>query len=225
MFAIASYYDLKEREISDKLWVVFSIIGVSFLIYDFFSEFVLQNLLMVLLSVGITAGMSYALYHFGFFGGADAKALIAVAIVLPLTFEVITSHPFTAIMVLTNSVLLSLSLAFVYAIRNLVMIAKGEKIFAGLSETKIRKIMSIFLGYRVKSIGKNKFLFNMEEKKDGKRKFRFSLIKDDEDFAQENDVWITPAIPYLLFLAGGLFVTLFVGDGFTIIINGILSIF
>ncbi|MFN3621522.1 MAG: A24 family peptidase C-terminal domain-containing protein [Nitrososphaerales archaeon] len=52
----------------------------------------------------------------------------------------------------------------------------------------------------------------MEKEESGKRRFNFNLLRVDEDFAAKGDVWVTPGIPLLAFMAAGFIVAVFFGD-------------
>ena len=226
MMGYASYTDLRTREVSDKLWILFSAIGVAIGVYEYLYGSLTQELLMILLSFGITTAISVALYRFGFFGGADAKALIVISILLPLTTASSTIHPFTGIIILTNAALITAFLAISYAIRNLVMISRGEKIFIGFeSEPLWKKVAAVFLGFRVRDASKHKFLLSLEENAEGVRRFRFSLLREEDEFVKEGDVWVTPGIPFIVFLTAGLFVTILAGDLLMTMTRNIVSYF
>ena len=86
LFTYASWSDYKTREVSNTVWIVFAPIAfvLTFLeiyIYEF-SELTLQ-LSLYGMCFGLTAAFAIILFYSGGFGGADAKALMCLALALP----------------------------------------------------------------------------------------------------------------------------------------------
>ncbi|MER3407915.1 MAG: peptidase, partial [Nitrososphaera sp.] len=86
MLSIGSYYDLKTREVDDRLWVVFGGAGLVLHAWEYVSTATV-DVPMALISVSLTAAIAIVLYRYGFFGGADAKALVAVSVILPVYYS------------------------------------------------------------------------------------------------------------------------------------------
>src|SRR5574337_1277505 len=102
MLGIASYTDIKKREIDDRIWMIFG--GLSFVIL-FFTPNIVNSLFTVGISLIVTP-VVILVWRFGFFGGADAFALIVLAALVPgATFTESQINPFTT---LTNTVILSI---------------------------------------------------------------------------------------------------------------------
>ena len=102
--------------------------------------------------------------------GADAFALMVLAIIAPqftLSENVIT--PFTT---LSNAAILFVVPLLINVLRNIVSIIKHENIFEGFDETRNKKIIAMFIGYRSK---KPKYGFSIERKKRKVKKFHFSF--------------------------------------------------
>src|SRR5574337_901297 len=75
MLGCATYWDLKNREISDFLWMIF---GAAAVVLVFTSN----DLINLLTNVGISlivAPLAIVVWRLGFFGGADAFGLIVLA--------------------------------------------------------------------------------------------------------------------------------------------------
>ena len=93
MLGLASFFDFRKREISDLVWTIFGALGVVLFIIE-----------PVLIDALITAGFAFIvapfaifMWRIGFFGGADAFALITIAILAPqITFGENIVTPFTA---------------------------------------------------------------------------------------------------------------------------------
>lgn len=216
-----SYYDWKSREVYDRVWILSSIVGVSLQVYEvaFLGHSV--DLATVIFSIGITTAAALAFYKLGFFGGADAKALIAVSLILPAYSGPSSIHPFASLTVLTNGVILTVFLPLAYALWNITRLASGGKLFEGFeAEPLWKKTLVCFLGYRIREADPEKFMFRLEKELNGRKVFSISLLKDEE-FASGQDIWVTPGIPLLLFFTAGFILMIVWGD----IISMALSFF
>jgi len=215
MLLFTSYLDIKSREVDDKVWIIFTLLGAGIGAFEYLQG--TFDIIPALISLAVGSAIGLAAYYVGFFGGADAKALAVISILIPSIAStsvtpIIYFHPVPALIVLTNSTIIAIILPIFHGLRNLTLIAKGEKIFQGLEgETAWRKATACLLGYRVK--GKPKpFLLKLETIVKGKRRFTFEMLGGEEDFVKQSDVWVTPGIPFLVLMAAGYFVLLLWGD-------------
>lgn len=206
MLIIASTIDLWKREIHDFLWIPFGAIAIVFL---FFEPDIFTTTLIIAISM-IVAPLAIVVWRIGFFGGADAFCLIVLAGLAPMmTLTDNTVTPFTT---LTNAAILSIITLFSNAIRNLIDICNHKDIFYGFEETRLRKIFAVFLGYRSAN---PKYSFSIEKSEHGQKKMNFSLHHaENADFCNIKNTWVTPGIPYILYIAGGFLIQLFFGDLF-----------
>ncbi|MGQ0790845.1 MAG: A24 family peptidase C-terminal domain-containing protein [Nitrosopumilaceae archaeon] len=204
MLGYASFTDVTKREISDYIWIVFGAIAAILLIFE-------PNLSESLLTIGISllvAPVGIIIWRIGLFGGADAFAIIVLAALVPqISFTDRMITPFT---ILTNAVLISISPLFINFFRNLIELAKRHDIFEGFEEPTRKRIMAMFLGYRAQN---PKFGFSIE-KKVGKHKKLNLVLHHPEyaEFCRTPNTWITPGVPYMLFITGGLIIQLMYGD-------------
>ena len=89
-FAWAAYRDIRTRRVPNRLWLPLVALGVLALAFDLagglpadpFDRQIL--LLRVGVSVGLVAPLGYIFYRIGGFGGADAKAVLVLALLFPL---------------------------------------------------------------------------------------------------------------------------------------------
>ena len=204
MLGYASYADLTKREVSDFVWIVFGGLSVVMLIFE-------PNLSDALLNIGISlivAPIVLIIWRIGFFGGADAFAVIVLAALVPqitLSDDIIT--PFT---ILTNAVIISIIPLFFNLFRNLIEIAQKNDIFEGFNEPLGKKITAMFLGYRAKN---PKYGFSIE-KRSGKNK-KLNLVLHHAEYAEfcnTPNTWITPGVPYMLFITAGFITQILYGD-------------
>jgi len=144
----AAYRDIETRRVPNDLWYPLLVLAVALLGYEAFQlaaggggvAFRLF-LVRVALSVFLVIPLTYAFWYFGGFGGADAKAFMMLAVLLPTYPTYIvgrTVFPFFhsdigvfSLTVLTNTVILALGYPLVLAVRNLSMGEVSPLIFIG----------------------------------------------------------------------------------------------
>ena len=204
MLGITCVSDIKKREISDVIWIVFGAIAVILIPFN-------QDMTTGLVKTGIAliiAPIAIIIWRFGLFGGADAFALVVLAGLAPsitLSNNIVT--PFTT---LTNAVLLSITPMIVNLCRNAILLARGQNIFQGFNETKSKRMLAMLIGYRAKN---PKFGFSIEQHQGNNKKLSLSLQHAEyAEFCNTKDTWITPGIPYMIFIAIGFAIQLFYGD-------------
>ncbi|HYB03360.1 MAG TPA: hypothetical protein VED17_02785, partial [Nitrososphaerales archaeon] len=200
-------------EVPDKVWLIFGALGVALQVYEVANGETL--LVQLLIGVGLGALVGMGLYFFGFYGGADGKALIVVGILVPHFVPRVGLYSIGPLMVLTNGVLVSIFLPIGLLFFNLYQLTRKKPIFEGFQEPLYRKILASILGY--KQMGKpREFQFSMEKDTGTEagstvvRKFDFSLMRDD--FETKSGTWVTPGIPLLVFFTVGYFLLLLYGD-------------
>ena len=220
----ASYRDWVEREVDDWIWVFCGAAGGALTAIDLASNWSLSIFLITAFSIGLSTGLAFAFYFFGLYGGADAKAIAVISFSLPLYHPPVRLHPLTGLASLSNGLLLSLILLLGFLFRNLIALARGEKIFEGLEHEKaVRKIVAMFLGMRVRNARRRKFWFPLEAERDGKRFFDFKLFELEFEEITRDDCWVTPGIPLLIFITAGFLTFVIVGDLLKLILDAILS--
>ena len=204
MLIIGSIIDIWKREIHDYYWIGFGSVG-------FLLIFINSDILPYLINIGIAliiAPFMILIWRMGLFGGADAFALIALAVIAPMaTLSENSVTPFTT---LSNTVILFVVPFFVNIFRNLISIAKHEKIFKGFDESRFKKICAMLIGYRAKN---PKFCFSIEKTVNGKKKISLAIHHaENEEYCTQPNTWITPGIPYMLLITAGFILQLAYGD-------------
>ncbi|MGQ9468850.1 MAG: prepilin peptidase [Nitrososphaerales archaeon] len=217
MLSYASYSDWKKREVDDRLWILFSFIGITLNIIELFPYSNPQLLILIITSISLSSLISFILYYFGFFGGADMKVLIAISLIIPVYYPSNYLHPFTSLTSLTNGIFFTISLPPIFLILNIIRLISGKDIFSGFEGERLwRKILVCFLGYRASKADKSHFLMSLEKIADGKKRFHISFLKD-EDFISGQDIWVTPGIPLLIFISLGFISIILYGDFLTLL--------
>ena len=209
ILAYASYTDLKTRLASNYLWVMMGIIGGIILVIQYFTVGFTNP--MYLIFIPIMIGLVYILFQLRLiFGGADAKAIMAIAILVPL--------PILELPILEISIMPGSWQVFANSIILFLFIPLSLLIF-NISKRKI-EFPYLFLGYKMKvSKAREKFVWPLEKIEDGKRKFvympkDFDIDEELDEFEKNNikEIWVTPKIPFMIPLLFGFICTFLVGD-------------
>jgi len=204
MLSSATIIDIRTREISDFMWIIFGVISVALLFLE-------PDLIQTAFGVGfslIVAPLVLILWRFGLFGGADALGLIVLSALAPMaTLSDSAVSPFS---ILVNSALLSVSPMIINFIRNSLLILRKKDIFLDFDEPKSKKIFAMFLGYRSKN---PKYCFSLE-KQVGKKKMLNIVMhhSDTAEYCTTPDTWVTPGLPFMIFILGGFIIQLLFGD-------------
>jgi preflagellin peptidase FlaK len=204
MLGSATIIDIRKREISDLMWVIFGVISVVLLFLE-------PDLINAAFGVGfslIVAPLVLILWRLGLFGGADALGLIVLASLAPMA--TLSDSPVSPFSILVNSALLSVSPMIINFIRNSLLILRKQDIFLDFDEPKSKKIFAMFLGYRSKN---PKYCFSLE-KQVGKKK-RLNIVmhnSDTSEYCTTPDTWVTPGLPFMIFILGGFIVQIVFGD-------------
>lgn len=199
-FIYASWSDYKTREVSNSVWILFAPLAFALT----FAKLILypygdSDMFFYGLSFGLTTTISIILFYTGGFGGADAKALMCLALILPFypvdlfTPMLSEASPLSLLvfplMVFSNAVLLAAALAVYMLLRNVFWREKtGKRLFEeGLQkESSGKKILVLLTGYRV-HIEKLKEkwhvypLEDIEETAEGEVKRKLIVMPRDEE--------------------------------------------
>ncbi len=207
------YTDLKERRVPNRVWLVMAVLG-AFLNVEYLFKFGLSFVKFFFIQFIFIFIFSYLLYRVGAYGGADAKALMALSIFFPLYpsidgFPILNENSgiFT-FSVFSNSVLLTGILPITLFFYNL--IKSGMNAF--------RTIPGSFIGYQVtpEKIPFHAKLLEYPEK--GKLRRSLRGVKPEPGMVEElkrlgiDKIWITPGIPFLVPITAGFYAAIVIGD-------------
>lgn len=244
--SIASVYDVKTREVPDKVWSIFAPIGLGVTLIRCVID--PSQIVLVTASVIVSIVVSFGLVFSGLFGGADAKALITVGLAMPLApvgFNPVIGyvHPFFPILALLLGFLCSLTVTPWVVSKNIVtMIHDRNNMYRGLeSEPNWKKALAFFVGFptSISHLKSTFYLFPIEEfvsdenRVTGKLRTYVNIdvdrneqvsriIKSLPDDNSKTLVWVTPILPMILFLLFGAILALLVGDpifGFVLLLT------
>jgi preflagellin peptidase FlaK len=134
IFAWAAYRDVRTRRVPNWVWLPLGTVGLSALAMDVWTVFTLSAyyqsvfVLRIAVSFGLVAPLGYAFWRLGGWGGADAKAIVTLALLFP-TYPVLylpwialplerTTLGVFSLTILTNTVLVGMAVPIVLACRN-----------------------------------------------------------------------------------------------------------
>ena len=215
----ASYTDIKTRKASNLLWIIIGAVGLILLIIQYYTiGFGDKTLYLVFIPIMI--GLMYAFFQMRLiFGGADAKAIMSLAILLPLEPSILdfplwkgSPMPFSWV-IFSNSVVLFLLIPLTLLIYNIIR--------------RNAKLPYCILGYKMSlEKAREKFVWPLERLVDGKRKFfympkEFDAEEEFEAFEKKGikQIWVTPKIPFMIPLLAGFICSFVLGDLLSSFIN------
>jgi len=212
LLAYTSYTDIKTRRASNILWVIMGIVGAILLVIQYLDGG-FPNI-WYLAFIPIMIGLMYLFFQMRLlFGGADAKALMALAILVPIQ-PVIEGFPlWKPYLSLPGSwiIFANATILFLLIPISLLVINIGKRNL---------RFPHCFLGYVI-SVEKAKqtFVWPLEKIKDGKRKLVYmpKNFDVDEELAEFEklgikEIWVTPKIPFMIPLLTGFLAAFILGD-------------
>ena len=223
ILSYASFTDIKTRRAPNTLWIVMGGLGVILLLIQFFSPQGFGSQTLYLIFIPIMIAMVYLFFQMRLiFGGADAKALMALAILVPITPS-INSYPlFESVMpfswvIFSNSIVLFLVIPLSLLFYN---IYKKNLMFP-----------HCLFGYMISvKKAKESFVWPIEKIVDGKRKLvkmpkSFDIDAELAEFEKYGikKIWVTPKVPFMIPLLAGFITAFLIGDILMLFMQYIVS--
>ncbi|MEM3703216.1 MAG: A24 family peptidase C-terminal domain-containing protein [Candidatus Bathyarchaeia archaeon] len=193
----ASWGDYKTREVSNSVWIFFAPLAFALTFTELFL-FDFSSLQYYGLCFALITAFSLITFYAGGFGGADAKALMCLALAMPfyplkllkpLSGEISPiMNLFFPVTVFSNSIILAALTAIYMLIHNLLWRFKTDrKLFEGEQgmESVGKKLLVLITGYKVsiKSMKEKWHIYpleDLEETEKGTRRKLLVLPKDGE---------------------------------------------
>lgn len=193
MLSIASYYDLRTREIDDLIWFVFGTIGAFLYMFDWesFSPH-------VFFWISFSVIVACLLWLCKWYGGADVLAITVLSIILP-TYD---NVPVPMIVLLIAFVTASTYVIIYNTYRNTKSLIKNKMLFSEINEPYYKKIIAFFVMHEKSN--NERFGFCGVDRE---QHFIFKHSPNTEEFAIGKYVTVTP--PLMFFLLIGLMLLMF----------------
>ena len=217
--------DLKSRIVPNKVWKYMLLTSLPLTILELLlAKYSVGVFIIAAVQLAIVFALAYILYIIGAFGGADAKALMCLAVIFPTYpsyngFPLFTGFSFS-FAVLANSALAAPFLLIAMFLRNLAREGIGN--MRG-------NVFYYFVGYRVR-VSKIPKFHNLLEYINEKGEFvraKKAVEPNDRLIAALKKrnieyVWVTPALPFIVFMTAGYIVAFFIGDLLLLLLSALV---
>jgi preflagellin peptidase FlaK len=188
----ASLLDWRHREIDDRSWMALLALGFLFFLADFYRFQSGVILKYFVLSVFFSFFLASVLFYTGLMGGGDGKILIGIGAMYPFyPTQILSVFPLFVMSVFTNAILLAALVPFGLFVLNVKRLRDVKS---------ARDFLVLFLGYQKRANEVSEF-----EAVIGQRG-KYSLFIDTRtvELGKKRDsdepVWVSPAIPFLIFI-------------------------
>jgi preflagellin peptidase FlaK len=188
----ASLLDWRHREIDDRSWMGLLASGFLFFIYDFYKLGSGVLLKYFVISVVFSFFLAMVLFYTGLMGGGDGKILMGIGAMYPFyPNQILSMFPLFVMSVFTNAILLAALVPFGFFALNIKRLREVKS---------ARDFLLLFLGYPKRARDVSEFEAVIGEKGS------YSLFVDARrvELGKKTDsdevVWVSPAIPFLIFV-------------------------
>ncbi len=207
MLAGASWSDILTRRVRNAYWFPFIVVAAILWLERLRGPLPVD----MLLGSAVLTVLVYALWYFGTFGGADAKALMLLAWLWPDTPDLLAGRTYPVLDMLVNASVLALVLPVAFLVWNL---ARGRLAFPAM----------LFGAEMPRAEAEQRFVWPMQRIVDGPDgpvlRWRFWQRPTEAldatygrlRVAGIDPVWVTPKIPFMIPLALGAGVTWLLGN-------------
>jgi Flp pilus assembly protein protease CpaA len=226
--AFASYSDWKTRKVKNHIWLIMTIAGLAIAAARWIYT---AELITTIFSYVVAFLISLAFYASKIFGGADAKAVICISLIIPQNVSTSSLTPLFPLTLFLNTFILLGVLYLIILSSNLVRHLRGENLFQGLeSESKWRKTLALLTCTRtdLDSVQTKEHLYPAQHaiKKDGKTEMHltpprqardkeqtnFKLLKSKVEQLPSNRVWAYFSKPLIPIILISVIISFFLGD-------------
>jgi preflagellin peptidase FlaK len=148
LLSVASFMDLVRREVDDWVWLLLASVTGPLTLFRALLYFDTGYPLLVLISIAFSSSVAYLFYRFELYGGADAKAIVALSLAYPVNLHGRAVHPIAPIGVLLNALILSLTIPVALFMFNAYrVLVRREDILSDLAGLPFHaRLAALFLG-------------------------------------------------------------------------------
>jgi len=232
VLCVAAVLDVREREVPDRLWLFSSPFLVSLTAISLALGY--EPAWPTAVSMLLATAVGLLIFSSGLAGGADAKALIFMAISCPISHvePLLPSHKLVPLASFSNSLLISAITSIILLVRNVAWkLRTGRSFFEGLGDISLPvKALILISGYKLRAgdLEKARFVFPLEVlvEEDGPRRKLVLVVRLREGeealglrralelglLSEDDYVWVSPGLPLVAILTAGFVMALVVGD-------------
>lgn len=199
---------------------IISLVVMIWLLFSFYTD----TYFLMLFTAPVMILVCYGLYYSRLIkGGADAKALICISILIPY-YPVLYGYPMVnpgAPFLEGMSIMFPFALVVLLNASILMLLIPVAFLFYNIGKRNV-KLPQCFVGYKVKVNQVPRFAWLMERVEDGKIKIsvfpkksgnKLENIRKLKEFGLK-EVWVTPQIPFIVPLTLGFIISFVVGNLF-----------
>ncbi|MGD0816911.1 MAG: A24 family peptidase C-terminal domain-containing protein [Methanomassiliicoccales archaeon] len=193
-----------------------SFVIMAFLLSQFWNDGYMWQLLVI----PILFVLIFFMYQFSIIkGGADAKALMAIALLIP-KYPMIAPFPLIHVTVDATQYIMPFAILVMFNAALLTLVVPLVMLFYNMFKRDV-KFPAMLFGYTMEiPEARKKFVWPMEYIKDGVLKMSVFVKSDDSTEEQINQleaagktrIWVTPKIPFLIPITGSLLFSAIVGN-------------
>jgi Flp pilus assembly protein protease CpaA len=235
MLGIGAYQDIKRREVDDWVWFI-AVPAAALNVYRLATDTLPIGPVEWGAELALLSAMAIGFYYAGLFGGADAKALVAVGAALPS--PMLPFHSQIILLGLTvfdNGVVLAVLYSALFTVRNLLMAAFSDGYLGRYSQARFKTKFGLMLSAYKTNVGEylkssyKLFLAEIPQTDPNGRVhfeplFKVHLAFDDDieaglaklveqgSVTRDQEIWVSPGLPLVTFMFLGLILTYFLGD-------------
>lgn len=200
MLLIASWLDLQERRVRNPFWFPFLAIAGVFLILDLALLGPSAAFAWRWGTAVATCGLVYVLWYLGLlYGGADAKGLMVVALLLPVAPGDLLVSITPAVDTLVNGILFTLVLPVGFALTNAVKGRFGPAMFLAV-RMSIEEARGAFVWPMDRVGGDGRIRVRYLQRRSEDMEAVYGELVD----AGVEEVWATPKVPFMIPMTLGL---------------------
>jgi len=211
----ASVLDYKYREIDNRSWLSLVVAGFILNIVESFIAGSTDILKFLVVSFIFGLIVAYALYYTGAMGGGDGKIFMGIAAMFPFfPFKTLSVFPLFFLSVFANSVFLSALLPLFFFIMNIPRIGEVKS---------LKHIVLLFIGYKRKERDVREFEAVIGKGDELNLFQNANLMELGKRGESDDEVWVTPAMPFIIPITLGFILSVVYGDIATLIILQVMG--
>lgn len=189
LLCVASYHDIRTREIPDYLWILGGGIGLALYIFDWHE---VDNLVVF----SIMSGMLVSVLAWKLFpmGQADILAILSSCAICPISFGVMVP-----VVLFVGGLILEHIYAIFYNMRYNLADLYNKRLYSGIDCPWHVKIMAFYSVHRKRP--HERFVFCAEKRSTETHTISFRTPSPDSEYESTTGIFVTwamPAFPFML---------------------------